>query len=184
MGKGARGGNRVSPTGGEPQASDHDWYSTRVALHALALAAVAVWCFVTAFAGGLVGLVLGNIRLPALLLISSSPAAGAGANIGVSGVAAATAAVTQIRAGRIHWRVFWWMAPPSVVGAILGGLVSGALPGQALLVVIGLLLMGFGVEDLLRPRRPARAARGAGRYSGGRGYERGPDWRPSAAWSA
>src|SRR5438876_411946 len=133
----------------------HGWYSTRVALHALALAAVAAWCFVTALAGGLVGLVLGNIRLPALLLISSSPAAGAGANIGVSGVAAATAAVTQVRAGRIHWRVFWWMAPPSVVGAVLGGLVSGALPGTALLVVIGLLLIAFGV-DLLRPRGPIR----------------------------
>src|SRR5439155_706146 len=133
----------------------HGWYSTRVALHALALAAVAAWCFVTALAGGLVGLVLGNIRLPALLLISSSPAAGAGANIGVSGVAAATAAVTQVRAGRIHWRVFWWMAPPSVVGAILGGLVSGALPATALLVVIGILLLAFGI-DLLRPRRQTR----------------------------
>jgi len=121
-----------------------------VALHALALAAVAAWCFLTALAGGLVGLVLGNIRLPAVLLISSSPAAGAGANIGVSGIAAATAAVTQV-----HWRVFWWMAPPSVVGAILGGLVSGALPATALLVVIGILLLAFGI-DLLRPRRQTR----------------------------
>jgi uncharacterized protein len=124
-----------------------------VGLHALALAVVAAWCFVTAFAGGLVGLVLGNIRLPALLLISSSPAAGAGANIGVSGVAAATAAGTQIRAGRIHWRVFAWMAPSSVIGAVLGGLVSGALPSTALLVLIGVLLLVFGV-DLLRPRPP------------------------------
>jgi len=126
-----------------------------VALHALALAAIAAWCFLTAFAGGLVGLVLGNIRLPALLLVSSTPAAGAGANIGVSGVAAATAAVTQVRAGRIHWRVFWWMVPPSVVGAVIGGLVSGALPGTALLILIGILLLGFGV-DLLRPRGPIR----------------------------
>jgi uncharacterized membrane protein YfcA len=130
-----------------------------VALHVLALAALAAWCFVTAFAGGLVGLVLGNIRLPALLLVASSPAAGAGANIGVSGVAAATAATVQLRAGRIHWRIFWWMAPPSIAGAILGGLVSGALPGTVLLVVIGLLLLAFGV-DLLRPQRRAqRAAR-------------------------
>jgi uncharacterized protein len=121
-----------------------------VGLHALALAVVAAWCFVTAFAGGLVGLVLGNIRLPALLLISSSPAAGAGANIGVSGVAAATAAGTQ---SRIHWRVFAWMAPSSVIGAVLGGLVSGALPSTALLVLIGVLLLVFGV-DLLRPRPP------------------------------
>ena len=126
-----------------------------MALHALALAAIAAWCFLTAFAGGLVGLVLGNIRLPALLLVSSTPAAGAGANIGVSGVAAATAAVTQVRAGRIHWRVFWWMVPPSVVGAVIGGLVSGALPGTALLILIGFLLLGFGV-DLLRPRGPIR----------------------------
>src|SRR2546430_2506952 len=133
----------------------HHWYSTRVALHALALAAVAAWCFVTALAGGLVGLVLGNIRLPALLLISSSPAAGAGANIGVSGVAAATVAVTQVRAGRIHWGVFWWMAPPSVVGAVLGGPRSGELPAQGLLIVIGVLLIAFGV-DLLRPRGPVR----------------------------
>ena len=126
-----------------------------MALHALALAAIAAWCFLTAFAGGLVGLVLGNIRLPALLLVSSTAAAGAGANIGVSGVAAATAAVTQVRAGRIHWRVFWWMVPPSVVGAVIGGLVSGALPGTALLILIGILLLGFGV-DLLRPRGPIR----------------------------
>ena len=126
-----------------------------MALHALALAAIAAWCFLTAFAGGLVGLVLGNIRLPALLIVSSTPAAGAGANIGVSGVAAATAAVTQVRAGRIHWRVFWWMVPPSVVGAVIGGLVSGALPGTALLILIGILLLGFGV-DLLRPRGPIR----------------------------
>ena len=126
-----------------------------MALHALALAAVAAWCFVTALAGGLVGLVLGNIRLPALLLVSSSPAAGAGANIGVSGLAAATAAVTQVRAGRIHWHVFAWMAPPSVAGAIAGGLVSGALPGTALLIVIGIALIAFGI-DLLRPRTPTR----------------------------
>jgi hypothetical protein len=124
-----------------------------VTLHVLGLAAVAAWCFATAFAGGLVGLVLGNIRLPALLLIASSPAAGAGANIGVSGLAAATAAVTQLRGGRVHWRVFAWMAPPSVLGAVLGGLVSGGLPDTALLIVIGVALLVFGI-DLLRPREP------------------------------
>jgi uncharacterized protein len=99
--------------------------------------------------------VLGNIRLPALLLISSSPAAGAGANIGVSGIAAATAGAAHLRAGRIDWRVFAWMAPPSIVGAIIGGVVSGTLPSAALLVVIGVLLIAFGI-DLLRPRAPTR----------------------------
>jgi uncharacterized protein len=125
---------------------------------ALELALVALWCFVVAVAGGTVGLVLGNIRLPALLLVASSPAAGAGANIGVSGVAAATAGLVHVRAGRIDWRLFAWLAPASVVGAVVGGYVSGLLPGDLLLGVIGGVLLAMAI-DILRPRDPARARR-------------------------
>ncbi len=96
---------------------------------------------------------LGNIRLPVIVLAASSPAAGAGANIGVSAVAALTASVTHVRAGRIDWRGFLWMAPPSVLAATAGGLLSGEVPGTALLLVIGVTLLVFGA-DLLRPRRP------------------------------
>jgi uncharacterized protein len=114
------------------------------------------WCFVVAVAGGAVGLVLGNIRLPAVLLVASSPAAGAGANIGISGVAAFAAAAAHIRAGRINWRLFAWMAPPSMAGALAGGLVSGAIPDTALLIVIGLTLLYFGVDILRKEARDAK----------------------------
>lgn len=126
-------------------------------MEALELIAVAAWCFATALAGGLVGLVLGNIRLPVVLLAATSPAAGAGANLGISGVAALAAAVAHVRAGRINWNLFAWMAPPSVAGALAGGYLSGAIPEQALLLAIGALLLAFGL-DLLRPRRGGRAA--------------------------
>jgi uncharacterized membrane protein YfcA len=121
----------------------------------LQLIAFCAWCFAVALTGGVVGLVLGNIRLPAVLLLASSPAAGAGANIGVSGVAAFTAALAHVRAGRINWRLFAWMAPPSMAGAVAGGYLSGAIPDQALLLIIGAVLVYFGV-DLLRPRREAQ----------------------------
>jgi uncharacterized membrane protein YfcA len=114
------------------------------------LVALAAWCFAVALAGGLVGLVLGNIRLPAVLLAASNPAAGAGANIGISGVTALAAAIAHIRAGRMNWRLFAWMTPPSVVGALIGGYISGLIPGDALLLAIGATLVYFGV-DLLRP---------------------------------
>jgi uncharacterized protein len=129
---------------------------------AVELIALCAWCFFVAFAGGAVGLVLGNIRLPAVLLVASSPAAGAGANIGISGVAAFAAAAAHIRAGRINWRLFAWMAPPSMAGAVIGGLISGALPEDVLLAVIGAALIWFGV-DLLRPKRapPPPEERGA-----------------------
>ena len=121
-------------------------------MNPLELIALVAWCFAIALAGGVVGLVLGNIRLPLVLLLAGSPAAGAGANIGISGVAALTAATVHIRAGRINWRLFAWMAPPSVVGALVGGYLSGLLPGDVLLAIIGALLLYFGV-DLLRPAR-------------------------------
>ena len=124
-------------------------------MDALELAAFCVWCFTVACAGGAVGLVLGNIRLPAVLLVASSPAAGAGANIGISGVAAFAAAVAHVRAGRINWRLFAWMAPPSMAGAVVGGLISGAIPDTALLLVIGAALLYFGI-DLLRRKLPPR----------------------------
>ena len=128
-------------------------------MHALTLAAVGVWCFVVAFAGGLLGLVLGNIRLPVLLLAGSSPAAVGGANLAVSGLAAAAGSISHVRARRVNWRLVVWMLPPSVAGAVGGGYAAGHLPADTLRIVIGATLLVFGV-DLLRPRRhsssPAR----------------------------
>ena len=127
------------------------------------LVALGAWCFLVALGGGMVGLVLGNIRLPAVLLVAASPAAGAGANIGISAVAATAAAGAHIRAGRINWRLFAWMAPPSMVGAVAGGYLSGLISEDLLLAVIGLSLLYFGI-DLLRPPKgepgtpPERAA--------------------------
>src|SRR5688500_10322845 len=137
-------------------------------MDALELTAFCAWCFAVALAGGVVGLVLGNIRLPAVLLVASSPAAGAGANIGISGVAAFAAAAAHIRAGRINWRLFAWMTPPSMAGAVAGGLVSGAIPDTALLIVIGLTLFYFGVDIIRKEAREAAAERSAGGEATGR----------------
>jgi uncharacterized membrane protein YfcA len=115
-------------------------------------ALLALWCFLIALAGGLVGLVLGNLRLPVVLLLASSPAAGAGANVGVSAVAAASASIAHIRAGRVNWRLFAWMAPPTVVGALLGGYLSGVIPGDLLLFFIATVLI-YSAIDLLRWQR-------------------------------
>jgi uncharacterized membrane protein YfcA len=96
--------------------------------------------------------VLGNIRLPAVLLLASSPAAGGGANIAISGIAAATASVTHLRAGRVNWGLVAWMGPPAVAGALVGGYLAGEVPEGALLLAIGAVLIYSGV-DLLR-RKP------------------------------
>ena len=101
----------------------------------------------------MVGLVLGNLRLPVVLLFASSTASGGGANIAISGVAATAASVGHIRAGRINWSLFAWMAPPSVAGALIGGYLAGRIPERALLLVIAAVLLYSGL-DLLRWKRP------------------------------
>jgi uncharacterized membrane protein YfcA len=119
------------------------------------LVAFALWCFIVAAAGGLAGLVLGNIRLPATLLVTSSAAAGGGANLLISAAAAGAASVTHVRAGNVNWRLFAWMAPPSIAGAVLGGYLAGVIDEALLLICIAAVLLYSGI-DLLR-RRPQTA---------------------------
>jgi uncharacterized membrane protein YfcA len=118
-------------------------------------AAFAVWCFLVALAGGLVGLVLGNLRLPATVVLAASPAAGAGANLAISAAAAGTATIAHLRARRVNWRLFAWMAPPSVIGAVAGGYLSGVIGRKPLLLGIAAVMLYSGL-DLLRWQPPAR----------------------------
>ncbi len=123
-------------------------------MEAWELVVVGTWAFVVSLIGGLVGLVLGNLRLPVVVQFSTSPAAGGGANVAISGAAAVASAWTHARAGRVSWRLFAWMAPPSLAGAIVGGLVAGEVPDDALLVLIGLVVL-YGAWEVARYRRPA-----------------------------
>ncbi len=122
-------------------------------MDALELIAVAVWSFAVSFAGGLVGLVLGNLRLPLIVLVGTSPAAAAGANVAISGCAALTSAYAHWRGGRVNWRLFAWMAPTSLAGAIIGGLIAGVLPERILLGAISLVVL-YGAVEVARYKRP------------------------------
>jgi len=126
-----------------------------IVARAVELVAFAIWCFLVALAGGLVGLVLGNIRLPATLLVAPNAAAAGGANLLISGVAAAAAAVAHVRAGRVNWRLFWWMLPPSIGGAAAGGYLAGIIDEDLLLACIAAVLLYSGVDLLRRRPRPA-----------------------------
>jgi uncharacterized protein len=119
-----------------------------------------LWCFAVALGGGLVGLVLGNLRLPATLVVASSAAAGTGANLIISAVAAGAASIAHLRAGRVNWRLFAWMAPPSVIGAVGGGYLSGVMPKGLLLGVISAVLFVSALQ--LFGWKPPQQAAGAG----------------------
>ena len=119
----------------------------------LELIAVAIWAFTVSFFGGMVGMVLGNLRLPLIVLVGSSDAADAGANVAISGAAALTSAFAHWQGGRLSWRLFAWMAPTSLLGAIAGGLLSGVLPNRVLLGAIAVVVL-YGAYEIARFERP------------------------------
>ena len=94
---------------------------------------------------------LGTLRLPLMILLASTPASAAGTNIGVSAASAAAGSVRHAREGRVSWPVVWWMLPPSVIGAFLGGYFGSDLPDAALLGVAAGILVFNGLDLLLRP---------------------------------
>ena len=129
-------------------------------MSAAELLLVVLWSFTVSFAGGLVGMVLGNLRLPVIVLVGSSAAAAAGANVAISGAAALTAAYAHWRGGRLSWRLFAWMAPTSLIGAVVGGLIGGELPERLLLGLIAVVVL-YGAVEIWRFRQTPPQGDGA-----------------------
>ena len=117
----------------------------------LAIVVTFLGSLVAGYLGAALGLVLGTLRLPILLLAADTTAAGAGTNIAISAAAAAAGSLRHAREGRVDWRIVAWMAPPSVAGAVAGGLLGGELPERLLLAGVAAVLAWQGFDLVARP---------------------------------
>lgn len=123
-------------------------------MEAWELALAAVGSFAAGYLGSMLGLVLGTLRLPLFVWLAGSPLAAAGTNIAVSAASAASGSARHARDGRVDWRVVAWMAPPSVLGAVLGALLADDVSERLLQALIAVTLLWSGVDLALRPVRP------------------------------
>ncbi len=122
------------------------------------LLAALLGSFVAGYLGSAVGLVLGTLRLPVMLLVTGDASAAAGTNIAISAAAAATGSVQHAREDRVDWHVVRWMAPPSIAGAVVGALFGDLVPEGVLLTGVAAVLAWNGVDLLFRPVRGRPAA--------------------------
>jgi len=99
----------------------------------------------------MLGLVLGTLRLPFVILATGNPLAAAGTNIAISAAAAGAGGLRHARAGRVVWRVVAWTAPPSVVGAVAGALIATDVSEALLFGLIAAVLVWSGLDLALRP---------------------------------
>ena len=102
--------------------------------------------FCVGILGGLVGLALGTIRLPAMLLLGIDPRIAAGTNIITSSVSSFFGAVKHIKEKNINKRIILFMGIPATIGTLIGGLFSPYVPVDLLLISAGLLVLWQGIE--------------------------------------
>jgi uncharacterized membrane protein YfcA len=99
----------------------------------------------------MLGLVLGTLRLPFIVLATGNPLSAAGTNIAISAAAAGAGGLRHAREGRVDWRVVAWIAFPSVVGAIAGALLADDVSESLLYALIAAVLVWSGIDLALRP---------------------------------
>ena len=109
--------------------------------------------FAVGLLGGFVGLALGTMRLPALLLLGIPTPLAASTNIIVSAASSLIGGVRHLKEGRVDWRVVLVMGVPSLVGGFIGGFGSHRVPEAALLFAVGVLVTWQGVEFVATARR-------------------------------
>ena len=117
------------------------------------LLAAAGGSFAAGYLGSAVGLVLGTLRLPLIVLLAGDTSSAAGTNIAISAATAASGATAHSRAGRVSWRIVAWMTPPSVAGAVAGAVFGDSVPERLLYAGIAAVLAWNGVDLLWRPVR-------------------------------
>ena len=117
------------------------------------VAILGVISFFVGILAGFVGLALGTMRLPALLLLNVPPATAAGVNILVSTVSAFVGGYRHVRAGRVDWRLVGLMGIPAAIGSFVGGFASStSVPDGALITVAGGFVVWQAVEFIIRLR--------------------------------
>jgi uncharacterized protein len=107
--------------------------------------------FVAGALGAAVGLVLGTLRLPLILLLSGDAPSAAGTNVAISAASAGSGSIQHAREGRVDWRVVAWMIPPTAIGAIVGAIFGDSAPERLLYGLIAAVLLWNGADLLLRP---------------------------------
>ena len=114
---------------------------------------ITVLSFAVGVLGGFVGLALGTVRLPAMLLLGMPVVLAGGTNILVSTLSAAAGSLGHARERRVDRGLVLWMGIPSALGGLLGGLLAGVVDQGLLLAIVGAFVLWQAVEFVMLSRR-------------------------------
>ncbi len=112
--------------------------------------------------GGFVGLALGTVRLPFMLLLGMPVLIAGGTNILVSTLSAVAGSLRHAREHRVDRDLVLWMGVPSAIGGLAGGALAGVASEGLLLTIVGAFVLWQAVEFVALVRRGQGGASGQG----------------------
>jgi uncharacterized membrane protein YfcA len=119
--------------------------------HRLDIRAAVLSGAVIGLLGGFVGLILGALRMPALLkLVGEVPARAVGTNLAVGVLVGAAGLVGHLPSAPPDWDLLAVGAGASIPGALLGARLTGRLTEPQLIRGIGVALLVAGVAALVQ----------------------------------
>ncbi len=103
---------------------------------------------------GIVGLLLGTLRLPLLLRLAPTPALAVGSNMAIGAVTGAFAGIASLREGTVDPLAFAVLAPVTMLAAHLGARTTGTLRRETLLTMIAWVLILSGLLMIVQGLLP------------------------------
>lgn len=121
-------------------------------------AAVVLALFLAVLVGVSLGLMGGGgsiLTVPILTyVLGMEPREAIAASLFVVGVTSAVSVVSHARAGRVRWRTGLIFGAAGMVGAFLGGLAGGHIPGAVLMVLFAMMMIATATA-MIRGRKKA-----------------------------
>lgn len=94
---------------------------------------------------GVVGLLLGTLRLPAMLRLGVNPPQAAGSNMMIGFFTGVAGAIGAVEGGRVSWLAFAIVGATTFLGAWLGARQTKRLPSARHFALITVVLVGVGI---------------------------------------
>lgn len=92
----------------------------------------------------LVGLLLGTLRLPAMLKLGVAPDRAVGTNMAIGALTGVFAGVATLAQGHVHVQAFAVIGTTTVLGSYLGASATGKMQKRTLQRLIAITLVGIG----------------------------------------
>ena len=95
--------------------------------------------------GGAVGLILGSLRIPALIrILGVDPRIASGTNMFIGALMGATGWIAHVARGNVDYPLMFLLATSAMIGAAIGSRYTGRVSLQGLIMTMGVVMIGIG----------------------------------------